>query len=389
MSEMPSRTRLVTIRRLITSAIPLLLIAARLGAQSGAVVSGRVVDTLGAPIVGAEVRVGESRAALTNDAGAFRIPGVSAATDGASPVLSVRRLGFLPASIVLSLGNSTAAESLGVKLTPVPTVLKPVFVRSRRVEYSGRLAGFYQRLEKRNAGYFITREQIDRENPRMLVHLLQRVPGVTPARGRFGVSGVRFRGRNCPPVVWLDGTPMPAGEVDLDSFSPQTIQGIEIYEGSTTAPARFVLTRDVNSCGTIVLWSRGPDTDPITSTHRPVQDLEQLIASAVVYTANQVDSAAQLKTSAPIEYPPSLFAAGVGGSVVVEFVVAANGTVEEETIGIISSTNGLFSEAAKAAVRRTVFVPALKNAKPVRQLVQQPIIFLSSPSKTGRADPEA
>ena len=385
---MPSRSPLVTIRRLVTSAIPLLLIAPRLGAQSGAVVSGRVVDTLGAPIVGAEVRVAESRAALTNDAGAFRVPGVSAATDGTSPVLSVRRLGFLPTSIVLSLGSSTAAESLAVKLIPVPTMLKPVVVQTRRVEYSGRLAGYYQRLEKRNAGYFITREQIDRENPRLLVHLLQRVPGVTPARGRFGVSGVRFRGRNCPPVVWLDGTPMPAGEVDLDSFSPQTIHGIEIYEGSTTAPARFVLARDINSCGTIVLWSRGPDTDPITSTHRPVQDLEQLIASAVVYLANQVDSAAQLRTSAPIEYPPSLFAAGVNGSVVAEFVVAANGVVEEETIGIVSSTNALFSEAAKAAVRRTLFVPAMKNGKPVRQLVQQPYVFVASPNKTGRADPE-
>jgi TonB family protein len=386
---MASRSPLGMIRRLTTRAIPLLLITARLDAQGGAVISGRVVDTLGAPIIGAAVRVGESRSALTNDVGAFRIPGVSVAADGASPVLSVRRLGFLPTSIVLSLGSSTMAESLAVRLIPVPTALKPVVVQTRRVEYSGRLAGYYQRLEKRNAGYFITREQIDRENPRMLVHLLQRVPGVTPARGRFGVSGVRFRGRNCAPVVWLDGTPMPAGEVDLDSFSPQTIHGIEIYEGSTTAPARFVLTRDVNSCGTVVLWSRGPDTDPITSTHRPVQDLEQLIASAVVYSANQVDSAAQLKTSAPIEYPPSLFAAGVNGSVVAEFVVAANGTVEEETIGIVSSTNALFSESAKAAVRRALFVPALKNGKPVRQLVQQPIIFLSSLSKTGRADPEA
>ena len=386
---MASRSPLGMIRCLIARAMPLLLITAQLEAQGGAVISGRVVDTLGAPIIGAEVRVGESRSALTNDVGAFRIPSVSVAADGASPVLSVRRLGFLPTSIVLSLGSSTMAESLAVRLIPVPTVLKPVVVQTRRVEYSGRLAGYYQRLEKRNAGYFITREQIDRENPRMLVHLLQRVPGVTPARGRFGVSGVRFRGRNCPPVVWLDGTPMPAGEVDLDSFSPQTIHGIEIYEGSTTAPARFVLTRDTNSCGTIVLWSRGPDTDPITSTHRPVQDLEQLIASAVVYLANQVDSAAQLKTSAPIEYPPSLFAAGVNGNVVAEFVVAANGTVEEETIGIVSSTNALFSESAKAAVRRALFVPALKNGKPVRQLVQQPVIFLSSPNKTGRADPEA
>ena len=45
-----------------------------------------------------------------------------------------------------------------------------------------------------------------------------------------------MRGRTCWPLVWIDGTPMPAGEVDLDAFSPSTIQGIELYLGSTTAP---------------------------------------------------------------------------------------------------------------------------------------------------------
>ncbi len=366
-----------------------LLAAGRLSAQGTAIISGRVVDSSGAPVYGADVRIaGASRNATTSDNGAFRISGVDVTTGGGSPVLNVRRLGFQPISIVLSLGSSTTAESLQVKLTPLPGSLRPVVVQTRRVEYSGRLAGYYQRLEKRNGGYFITREQIDRENPRQLVQLLQRIPSVTPARGRFGVSGVRFRGRNCAPLVWLDGTPLAAGEVDLDSFSPQTLHGIEIYEGSTTAPARFVLNRDVNSCGTIVLWSRGPDTDPITSTHHPVQDLEQLLATLAVYAADQVDTSAQLKTAAPIEYPPELFAAGIAGSVIAEFVVSPTGRVDEETIGIVSSTHPLFSEAVKAAVRASRFVPAVRNGKMVPQLVQQPYSFIVPPSKVGRVDPE-
>jgi TonB family protein len=369
--------------------VVVLLAATRLPAQGRVAISGTVVDVAGAPIFGAEVRIGgETKAAFTADNGVFRLPSVPVPAAGGSPILTVRRLGFQPASIVLSLGAATVAESVFVKLAPVPGTLTPVVVQTRRVEYNGRLAGYYQRLEKRNAGYFITREQIDREHPRMLVHLLQRVPGVSAARGRFGTSGVRFRGRNCAPLVWLDGTPMPAGEVDLDSFSPQTLHGIEIYEGATTAPARFVLTRDVNSCGTIVLWSRGPDTDPITDTHRPVLVLERLLAEMAVFSADQVDSAARLDASGPVEYPPSLFAAGVGGSVIAEFVVATNGSVEEQTIGIVSSTNPLFSEAVRNAVRRSRFAPASRSGKPVRQLVQQPFTFVLSPTKVGRADPK-
>src|SRR5205823_14207004 len=143
--------------------------------------------------------------------------------------------------------------------------------------YTGRLAGYYQRLEKRSGGYFITRDQIDRENPRTLSQLLLHVPGITPYKGRAGSQGIRMRGRLCWPLVWIDGTPMPAGEVDLDAFAPQTIHGIELYLGSTTAPIRYMYNRDLPSCGTILIWSRGPDSDAITSTPTPRGRLEALV----------------------------------------------------------------------------------------------------------------
>jgi TonB family protein len=288
-------------------------------------------------------------------------------------------MGFAPYTISVALSDANLrVEDLQVTLSPAPGVLSPVFVSSRRVDYTGRLAGYYQRLESRSGGYFITRDQIDRENPRTLSQLLLHVPGITPYKGRAGSQGIRMRGRLCWPLVWIDGTPMPAGEVDMDAFAPQTIHGIELYLGSTTAPARFILGRVDNSCGTIVLWSRGPDTDPITSLHEPSVDIDGLLASLSIFTADQVDAPAEpAQGDLRVRYPQSLFAARVDGSVIAEFVVDEKGHVEGETFGIVASSNPLFSEAVRDAVMSAVFTPARRKGAAVRQLVQQPFRFVA------------
>jgi len=245
------------------------------------------------------------------------------------------------------------------------------------MNYTGRLAGYYERLEKKSNGYFITRDQIDRENTRLLGQLLQHVPGVTAVRGRGGITGIRLRGRTCWPLIWIDGTPMPSGEVDLDSFSPTSIHGIELYLGSTTAPARYMYTRDVSSCGTILIWSRGPDTDPITYTPTPSVDLQSLIAQLSVFNADQVDRRATLDTTRLLQlsFPPPLFAAGIQGLVIAEFVVDTVGRVESGTVGIVSSTAPLFTEAVRVALESASYLPAIKNGHAVRQFVQQPFEF--------------
>lgn len=342
-------------------------------AQGTGRISGIATDSAGVPIYSAEVSfAGFPRQAFTDESGAFILIDVPV---GAG-TLTVRRLGFSPLSVAVNVGANAAVEGLTLKLAHLPILLQTVMVEAQRVTYSGRLAGYYQRLEQRNGGYFITRDQINRENPRSLAQLLQHVPAISGTRMRGGGSGVRMRGRTCAPLVWLDATPMPAAELDLNAISPQTIQGIELYLGSTTAPARFTLNRDANSCGTIILWSRGPDTDPINSS-KPSQDLERLLASLSVFTADQVDKKAELTaTNLPVSYPPPLFAEGIGGSVVAEFVVDTTGHVEEGTFGIVSSTNPLFSEAVRTAVESATYTPAQRNSLRVRQLIQQPFSFV-------------
>jgi TonB family protein len=348
-------------------------LAIPLGAQGTGQISGTATDSAGAPIYSAQVSFsGLAQPVFTDESGAFFLGHVPVGTG----TLTVRRLGFAPLSVTVTLTDANSdLKDVALKLAHLPIFLETVLVETQRVNYTGRLAGYYQRLEKRNGGYFITRDQINRENPRTLSQLLQHVPAITASRIRGGGSGVRMRGRTCAPLVWLDATPMPAAELDLNAISPQTIQGIELYLGSTTAPARFVLNRDANSCGTIILWSRGPDTDPIASS-KPSQDLEQLVASLTVFTADQVDKRAELAVSSPPSYPAPLFAEGVGGSVVAEFVVDTSGHVEEGTFGIVSSTNPLFSEAVREAVESATYTPAQRHSLRVRQLVHQPFSFV-------------
>ena len=345
-------------------------------------ITGTVTDTAGIPLLGVEISVdGTVAHAYTDQKGVFHLGGVQYGPR----TLSARRLGFAPAQIGVEVAQAGEA-SVQLRLKPVVAVLPPVLIRPGRMSYTGRLAGYYERLEKRSNGYFITRDQIDHENPRMLSQLLQHVPGVTALRLRGGTTGIRLRGRNCWPLVWIDGTPMPSGEVDLDSFSPSTIHGIELYLGSTTAPARYSYTRDVSSCGTILIWSRGPDTDPISFPPTPSVDLEALVAQLSVFNADQVDRRAHLDTTQllKLSFPPPLFAAGIHGLVIAEFVVDTAGKVEDGTVGIVSSTAPLFTDAVRVALESASYVPALKNGHPVRQLVQQPFEFSVGRQATAR-----
>jgi len=353
------------------AAIILPLTPLRSAAQ--ATLTGSVADTAGVAILGAEVTVeGTSAGTRTDEHGKFRLTDLAEGTRS----VRVRRLGFAPFDVAVHLARGSVAQ-ITIRMTPIVTTLPPVVVRTERMNYTGRLAGYYRRLEKKSSGYFITRDQIDRENPSTMGQLLQHVPGIRAQRGRNGITGVRMRGRGCWPLVWIDGTPMPAGEVDLDSFIPSSVQGIELYLGATTAPVGFIYDRDLSSCGTILIWSRGPDTDPLHREPSRVSYLEDLVNRRAVYSAEQVDRRAHLDTTRELNvaFPPPLFASQTPGLVIAEFVVDTLGRVEVGTVGIISSTAQAFVDAVRAALPGASFVPAMKDGRPVRQIVQQPFEF--------------
>lgn len=343
------------------------------------VLRGTVTDSAsGIGVNAAELRLeGSSERVFTDDRGAFRM-----AMRAGSDRLVVRRLGFAPTTL-----NVRAGDVVQVVLAPVAQRLTRVVVHAERGQYIGRLAGYYERLEHHAQGQFITRTDLEREKPPQLTDMLQRQPGVRLSHARPGAARLLMRGRECTPLVWLDGAALSAGEVDLDAFDPTTLEGIEIYLGSNV-PARFQWVRGKGECGTIVLWSRGPDTEPkrLGRSITP-EALEQLIASQAVYTAEQVDSVARMDPAhePAVVYPQSLRAAHQEGIVLAEFVVDTLGQVEPDRFEIVGSTDPLFSDAVRDAIRSAMFTPAVRGGRRVRQLVRQPFEFRIPRAKPGAA----
>jgi len=349
--------------------------------QASAVVNGVVTDAANNPVLGARISLaGTSLAASSDERGHFRIAGI---TPG--PVeINARRLGFSPATRRINIGLQESLNRVHIRLAGLPGIISPVVIQANRVKYSGRLAGYYERLRRRSGGRFISRAEIDSKNYRTLSQLLAQTPGVNAVRGRGGLGAVRMRGRTCRPLVWIDGTPMPAGEVDLDTFSLTTLHGIEMYLGAAGAPTDYTAVNGMSHCGTILLWSRGRDTEPARAPSRSKVDLEELVTALSVYTADQVDQPAALGGLHPLQvaYPPALFASGTGGTVMAEFVVDTAGRVEAGTLAIVSSGHILFSEAVGEAVEQATYSPAIKGGKPVRQIVYQSVTFASGVART-------
>lgn len=361
--------RSLTRAQLCLSCAATILVASPGWSQGTATLSGVVTDTDDLALVGVVVSVANtSLAARTDDRGEFRITGLPAG----SLEVTARRLGFSPQTRVV---DPAVAENgrIHFRLEALPALLDQVHVERKPIRYTGRLAGYYQRLERRSGGQFITRADIDRDESRTLSQLISSSPGMNRVALRSGGGAVRMRGRFCRPLVWIDGVPMPAGEVDLDAFPLYTLHGVEMYLGGTTAPLEYTAQGNRSSCGSILLWSRGRDTEGDRRSSHPPVDLEKLVSSMSVYTAEQVDRRAELKSLDRLQaaYPPELYANKISGSLTAEFVVDATGRVERETFTVVSTTHPLLAPAVSRALRESTFVPALKEGKAVRQYVRQ------------------
>jgi TonB family protein len=355
----------------------ILLPIAAAAQSEGGVVTGWVADSAGVMLAGVEVRslTGVS-AARTGAQGQYRFVSVPIG----EMLLEARRVGFRPETLHVAVSAEQPALVV-FRLRAAANTLESVVVRAERQRHTGRLAGYFERLESNTGGYFITRDIIDEGDPRQLSDVLRKAPGVDIVRGR-----IRLRGRSCAPLVWLDGMPMPAGEVDINTFPPRTIEGIELYASASGAPFRYQGMRDDAKCGTVLLWSRGPDTEERRSPRFASVDMvERLRAAQSVLTSADVDIAAHPDSASPLKvgYPPELVAAATSGIVIVEFVVDSTGGVEETTFGVLSSTHPLFARAVEDALASAHFSPARSHGRPVRQILQMQFRF-DAPGRGGR-----
>ena len=334
-----------------------------------------VHDSIGQGIMGAAVEVKGTDIRGTTDAkGQVRFTAIRMG----ETTLLVRRLGFSPASAVINVDPRVPAVA-DVTLTRIVQHLSPVVIRGSASEYTGRLAGFYRRRQMGN-GHFLTMLEIEKYHSSHFSDVMRRIPGVRIVSTRMIPHAVRFRSNDngCWPLVWLDGSPLPAGEFDVDFISPNTVQAVEVYAGAATIPPQFMGARGLGSCGVIVIWSKEGQLKPKKSKKQvTAAELAELVSALKVFTADQVDVAAQPDSTTPVtlEYPEELFVQAISGHATVEFVVAPTGKVEMETFGVISSTHELFTRSVRTALEQARFIPAMKDGRKVRQVVQWPVAF--------------
>jgi TonB family protein len=99
-------------------------------------------------------------------------------------------------------------------------------------------------------------------------------------------------------------------------------------------------------------------------------------ADGSAYLGDQVEREVQRLSGAPVpRYPEQLRANNVSGTVLMRFVVGADGRVESGSFQVIESPEKAFSDAVRIAIMGTRFRPAEVGGRPVRQLVEQSFTF--------------
>jgi hypothetical protein len=219
--------------------------------QTGSMV-GTVKDSLGRPVVDAELQVGNTTA-RTDTLGRYYI--AFPRTD--SITVHVRRMGFERVTFTVS-AQYVADNTVEIRLRQVAQTLAEVQVEDRAPRSRTEMKGFdYRRANA--TGVFLTHEQIKSRGTEDLSNILRGERGIEVVRTRGGRQTVRFaqwRGKpGCEPQIWVDG--QLARGAGIDDFPASSIEAIELYDGPSTTPGEFIRGPNIN-CGSIVLWTRVP-----------------------------------------------------------------------------------------------------------------------------------
>lgn len=83
-----------------------------------------------------------------------------------------------------------------------------------------------------------------------------------------------------------------------------------------------------------------------------------------------------LDAESPVEYPPTLYDQGIGGTVVLRLFVTADGVVVPDSTRIQeSSGHPALDSAALAGAPKLRYAPATRNGQPAAAPFTQPVIF--------------
>lgn len=98
------------------------------------------------------------------------------------------------------------------------------------------------------------------------------------------------------------------------------------------------------------------------------------IAEDTIMSENTVDVKPKVTSRPPLEYPPSALKEGIKGYVIVNILIAKDGSVELAKL-LEAQPEGIFDNVAINAVYSWKFSPAQYKSKPVKMWVKQKISF--------------
>lgn len=263
-------------REIVPGVVLALLVAPAGNAAKAQVVTGRVTDSLSAPIAFAQVAVlGTAIVSVTDREGQFR---VRIPRSGRTTVL-VRRLGYHPEQRAFDLAADTVVDASFV-LLPAPLTFEAVSSVAQRTRSLDR-AGFYERMLDASKGLltgsFVGPEEIEARHRSSILHMLEGHNGVSLMRKK-----IMGNGGACEMMVYVNGhlvdgadtirgtsriardralmrratsTDLPPSTSPVEeAAAPTEVAGIEIYPLAVNAPAAF--QRLAGGCGIVLIWTK-------------------------------------------------------------------------------------------------------------------------------------
>jgi hypothetical protein len=248
------------------------------GPAPSANISGIVLDSLTrSPVISVDVRINGEHAAATRADGEFSIPSVQ--LHWGTNILEFQHPGYRQQWMELWPTTEWSAVYSEFILTPLSIELDEVVVVGERTAGVVARSAEFERRRLRGYGHYITREDIERRQPRKLSELLGRIPGVIvipdvkgallriQSRGEYSIlnkkrGALGDAGLGCIPDYFVDGVRVniltgrgAENEISIDDVvQARDVDGIEVYKGPATTPPRFRQTD--SGCGAIVIWTR-------------------------------------------------------------------------------------------------------------------------------------
>jgi TonB family protein len=141
---------------------------------------------------------------------------------------------------------------------------------------------------------------------------------------------------------------------------------------------RIRLDRPVLDLGalTTVPSASQPSAHPGLSSRPTLPSGGELHLGDSIFSPADVDRGPELAAEVRPRYPETLRGSGFYGVVELEYVVSANGRVDEETMDVRTSPHPAFTKAAVDALLAARFRPALRNGRPVAVRVRQSVRFV-------------